>query len=63
MGEATVRPRGLRMPEAAPFILVLAVPIPAGAFELSGGVRLGGFQVGGLAAMIVPGPALRWRVK
>lgn len=32
---------------AALLVLVLVAPMPASAFELSGGVSLGGFQVGG----------------
>ena len=45
MGEATVRPRGLRIPWAAPLVLILIVPIPAEAFELSGDVSLGGSRL------------------
>jgi len=40
-GEARVKEPGLWIPWAAPFVLILVVPIPARAFELSGGVSLG----------------------
>ena len=63
MGEATERPWGLRLPGAAPLVLVLLVPIPAEAFELSGGVSLGGFQVGSTLPRlaVTPHVGLSWR--
>ncbi len=62
MGEATVRTRGLRLPWATPLVLVLVVPIPAAAFELSGGVSLGGFQVGSTLPRlaVTPHMGLSW---
>jgi len=48
---------------AAPVVLVLVVPRPAGAFELSGGVSLGGFQVGSTLPRlaVTPHVGLSWR--
>ena len=54
---------GRWIPWAAPFVLVLVVPIPAAAFELSGGVSLGGFQVGSTLPRlaVTPHVGLSWR--
>jgi hypothetical protein len=69
MGEATVRTRGLRIPWAAPLVLVagrrvrrrpLGVSVSANVDWIGGRSRV---LPGGLAAMIVAGPVLRWSAK
>jgi hypothetical protein len=62
MGEARVKTPGLWITRAAAFILVLVVSIPAGAFELSGGVSLGGFQAGAVPRpAVTPHSGVSWR--
>jgi len=48
---------------AALLVLVLMAPMPASAFELSGGVSLGGFQVGGTLPRlaVTPHAGISWR--
>ena len=47
---------------AAPLVVVLVVPIPVGAFELSGGVSMGVFQAGTLPRLAVtPHTGISWR--
>lgn len=58
--------RGRRTPGLwvswAPLVLVLVMPIPAGAFELSGGVSVGVFQAGALPRVAVtPHAGISWR--
>lgn len=62
MGEATVRTRRLRIRWAVPLVFVLVVPMSAGAFEVSGGVSLGGFQAGGILPRlaVTPHGGLSW---
>lgn len=49
---------------AAPLVIVLLLPIPAGAFELSGGVSLGGFQIGTVPRIAVgPHVGISWPMK
>jgi hypothetical protein len=46
----------------AALLLVLAVPVPAGAFEVSSGVSLGGFQAGTIPRLAVsPHVSIAWR--
>jgi hypothetical protein len=48
----------------APLVVVLVVPMPAGAFELSGGVSLGGFLAGTIPRLAVsPHGGISWRMK
>ena len=45
-----------------PLVLVLGMPIPAGAFELSGGVSLGVFQAGSVPRIAAtPHAGISWR--
>ena len=48
---------------AVPVVLVLVMPRPAGAFELSGGVGLGGFQAGSILPRlaVTPHVDVSWR--
>jgi hypothetical protein len=57
-----VRRSGLLITWAAP-LLVLVAPMPAEAFELSGGVSLGGFLAGGTVPRlaVTPHVGLSWR--
>jgi hypothetical protein len=63
MGGVTVRTSGLRILWAAPLILVLVMPTPAGVFEFSGGVGVGGFQAGGILPRlaVTPHVDISWR--
>jgi hypothetical protein len=57
-----MRTPGLLIPWMAPLAVVLLVPTPAGAFELSGGVSLGGFQAGTVPQLAVsPQLGISWR--
>src|ERR1044072_4729467 len=59
-----VRTRGLLITWAAPFVAVLAVPTPVAAFEVSGGVGLGGFLAGTVAYLAIsPHAGLSWPIK
>jgi hypothetical protein len=60
-----VRTTGRRIPWGALFVLVLVgVPMPAGAFELSGGVSLGGLLAGTVPHLAVsPHVGLAWRIQ
>jgi hypothetical protein len=60
-----MRTTGRRISCAALFVLVLlVVPLPAGAYELSGGVSMGGILAGTVPHLAVsPHAGLSWRME
>jgi hypothetical protein len=59
-----VRTPGLLIRWAAPLVAVVVVPMPAGAFEQSGGVSLGAFQAGTVPRLAVsPHAGIAWPIK
>jgi hypothetical protein len=59
-----LRTPGLLITWAAPLVVILVVPMPARAFDLSGGVSLGGFQAGTVPRLAVsPNVGITWPVK